>query len=53
MKTAQFRTMLEAFAALHERSGRTHDAELLRKLAIALKPADRKSVASALADTDK
>ena len=45
MKISQLRGVLNAMAAVHSKSGRTHDAEALRKLAEALKPADKEQVA--------
>ena len=44
MKIAQFRRVLDTVAAMHEKADRPRDADVLRKLAAALKTADKEQV---------
>ena len=48
MKIAQLRHTLEAMAKVYQGSGKSEDAEALRKLARALSPADKDQVSKAL-----
>ena len=44
MKVAQLRGVLNAVAEMHEKAGRSDEVAALRKLALALSPADKQSV---------
>jgi hypothetical protein len=48
MKVAQLRRTLEAMAKVYQSGGKLEDAEVLRKLASALSPADKDQVSKAL-----
>lgn len=48
MRVAQLRKLLAKMADLHQKGGRMADADALRKLAAALKAADKQTVAQAL-----
>jgi hypothetical protein len=44
MKVSQLRCVLATMADVHQKSGRSDDADALRKLAVALKKSDKEQV---------
>ncbi len=53
MKISQLRKVLDAVAVIHQQAGRSDTAEGLRKLATALRSADKQTVAKTVEELSK